>query len=497
MERTHRWALRSLAQRDSRATGQAVFAIVQGGVFHALRNESASFLRAHPFDGFAIGGLAVGESRDKLYEMTMHTARQLPADKPRYLMGVGTPIDLVECVNAGIDMFDCIIPGKMGQQGCAYTFTGELRLARHEFRNSDDPIDATCQCPVCRTYTRGYMRHLAHGGHLLASRLITQHNLWHYQALMRRMRAAIIENRWDAEYKVLREALTPPKLMRRIPGAVAGDFEVVTLKSGNRAVRHTGHGEVMHPVGPWEEANRLYVDQVNLEAQLSRHDEEPLRILDVGLGAAANAVAALTCARNLGQTRRRPLEIVSLETDLNALRLALADPTGFPFLQPWKTACEAILEYHAWESIDLTWRVLMGDARETLEEADGVFDLIYFDPFSPESNPTLWTVEFVRRIRSKARYAGSSLVTYSAATPTRVMFLLAGFFVGHGAATGTRAETTFASTQRELVPNLLGDRWLQRWARSSARGAHDVAYSEEVERLVKTHPQFFGERRVY
>ena len=429
--------------------------------------------------------------------MTMHTARQLPEDKPRYLMGVGTPIDLVECVNGGVDMFDCIIPGKMGQQGCAYTFEGEVRLARHEFRNSDDPIDATCACPVCKTYTRGYLRHLAHGGHALAARLITQHNLWHYQALVRRMRSAIVAGRWNEEYRALREKLTPPKVMRRLPGRVAGEFELVTLKSGNRAVRHIGNGEVMHPVGPWEEANRLYVDQVGLEAQLKRFDEEPLRILDVGLGAAANAVAALTCAEKLGGARQRALEIVSLEKDLDALRLAVSDPEGFPFLVPWKTACEAVLEHGVWESVGFTWRVLLGDAKESLEEADGVFDIVYFDPFSPESNPSLWTVEFVRRIRSKARYEGSTLVTYSAATPTRVMFLLAGFFVGHGAATGTRSETTFASTQRALVPNLLGDRWLQRWARSTARGAHDVEYSQEVERLVKTHPQFFGERRAY
>jgi hypothetical protein len=109
----------------------------------------------------------------------------------------------------------------------------------------------------------------------------------------------------------------------------------------------------------------------------------------------------------------------------------------------------------------------------------------------------LWTVDFARRIRSKARYEGSTLVTYSAATPTRVMFLMAGFFVGHGVSTGTRTESTFASTQRELVPTPLGDRWLQRWQRSSARGPHDAEFSEEVERLVTKHPQFFGEKRVY
>jgi queuine tRNA-ribosyltransferase len=497
MHRTHRWALRSLAARDAKDTGQAVFGIVQGGVFARLRKESAAFLTAHPFDGFAIGGLAVGESRDMLYETTMYTAKLLPDDKARYLMGVGTPIDLVECVNAGVDMFDCIIPGKMAQQGYAYTFEGTVRLVRNEYRFSDDPIDPTCGCPVCKSYSRGYMRHLSHGAHTLAARLITEHNLWHYQALMQRMRQAIIDGRWESEYRTLRDALTPKKLVRRVPGSSVGEFELVTLRSGQRAVRHTGHGEIMHPVGPWEEANRLYVDQVGLEALLREKDEEPLRILDVGLGAGTNAIAALTCAERMGSARNRPLEIVSLEADLDAIRLAMGDTDGFPFLTPWQHATRALVEEHAWESPSLSWRLLLGDARETLEEAEGVFDLIYFDPFSPDSNPLLWTVDFVRRIHSKGRYSGSTLVTYSAATPTRVMFLLAGFFVGHGASTGTRGETTFASTQRARVANPLGDRWLQRWQRSSARGAHDVPFSPDLEKRIKSHPQFFGERRAH
>jgi queuine tRNA-ribosyltransferase len=147
MERTHRWALRSLAARNAKDTGQAVFAIVQGGVFPELRTASAGFLTQHPFDGFAIGGLAVGESRELLYSMTQHTAPQLPANKPRYLMGVGTPIDLVEAVNAGVDMFDCIVPPKMAQQGYAYTFEGQLRMTRTEYRLADDPLDPTCGCP--------------------------------------------------------------------------------------------------------------------------------------------------------------------------------------------------------------------------------------------------------------------------------------------------------------------------------------------------------------
>lgn len=490
MERTHRWALRSLAERDAKDTGQALFAIVQGGVFPELRTASAGFLTEHPFDGFAIGGLAVGESRELLYTMTQHTAPLLPADRPRYLMGVGTPIDLVEAVNAGVDMFDCIVPPKMAQQGYAYTFEGMLRMSRNEYRLGDEPLDATCLCPVCKRYTRSYLRHLAHGNHYLASRLLSIHNLWHYQSLMRRMREAIIEGRWAQEYAALRDVLAPKKGMYRSTGLKEGVFELVTTRQGHRAVRHTGHGEIMHPVGPWDEANRLYVDQLELEKRLSIPSEDPLRILDVGLGAGTNAVAALTRAEKMGALRKRPLEIVSLEIDLTPLRLALQDPEGFPFLQPWKHAAEAVLTEGRWDSPNLSWRLLEGDAVKLVGELDGAFDIIFFDPFSPDSNPTMWTVDFLREIRSRTPREGGMLATYSAATPTRVSLLLAGFFVGHGMSTGTKGETTIAATAPGLIQQVLGQRWLERWQRSSAPGPHGAELTTELQQAVRAHPQF-------
>ncbi len=490
MERTHRWALRSLAAARAKDTGQALFAIVQGGIFPELRSISASFLIDHPFDGFAIGGLAVGEARELLYATTQHTARLLPADRPRYLMGVGTPIDLVESVNSGIDMFDCIVPAKMAQQGYAYTFEGQLRISRIEYRCSDEPIDSTCGCEVCQKYTRAYVRHLAHGNHFFGARLLAIHNLWHYQALMRRMREAILENRWDAEYRVLKELLSPAVSRPKPVGIREGHFELVTLKSGARAVRHSGHGEVMHPIGPWEEANRLYIEQLNVKRRLSERNDDPLRILDVGLGAGANAIAALQCAAELGDERKRALEIVSLEIDLSPLSLASSDLEGFPFMAPWKMASDSILSHGHWEGPDLSWRVLVGDAAKLIEEVDGQFDLIFFDPFSPESNPTLWSIGFLRAIRSRTRHQGGLLATYSAATPTRVSMLAAGFFVGHGASTGTRQETTVASTKIDLLSAPLGERWLARWQRSSARAPHGEALSPELEARIVGHAQF-------
>ncbi len=494
MERTHRWAVRSLAARDAKATGQALFGIVQGGVYRRLREASAQFLTAQPFDGFAIGGLAVGEARETLYEVTGYTAPLLPADRPRYLMGVGTPIDLVESVHRGMDMFDCIVPAKMAQQGYAYTFGGMLRLARAEHRTSELPLEEGCPCATCKGTTRAYLRHLLAGNHQLGARLLTVHNLAMYQRLMQRMRQAIVDGRWDEEYRTLRDALSPPKQgLRPVTGSQRGDFELVTTRSGARAVRHTGHGEVMHPVGPWLEANTLYVTQTKVAERLQEKSDEPFRVLDVGLGAAANAVAVLEAARQLGPARGRPLEVVSLELDTTPLRLALDDAAGFPFLSPWRDALGVLLDEGRWEAQSLSWRLLLGDAQVTLDEADGQFDLVLFDPFSPESNPALWTVDFLRRVRGKGWYQGAQgtlLATYSAATPTRVALLLAGFYVGAGASTGTRQETTVASSQLELLSEPLGERWLERWRRSSARGPHGQPFDDEVRRAVEAHPQF-------
>jgi len=475
---------------NAKDPGQAVFACVQGGGLPELRTASAGFLTQHPFDGFAIGGLAVGESRELLYSMTQHTAPQLPANKPRYLMGVGTPIDLVEAVNAGVDMFDCIVPPKMAQQGYAYTFEGQLRMTRTEYRLADDPLDPTCGCPTCRNYSRSYLRHLMQGNHGFGSRLLSIHNLWHYQALMRRMRTAILENRWAAEYATLRELLAPMKGRYRATGQQQGVFELVTTRGGFRAVRHTGHGEIMHPVGPWDEANRLYVDQLEVERRLQRAVDEPLRILDVGLGAGTNAVAALTRAQQLGSKRMRPIEIVSMEHDLTPLKLALADPDGFPFLAQWKHAAQELLEHGRWEAPDFTWRLLEGDAVKLVEELDGAFEVIFFDPFSPEANPTMWTVDFLRAIYARTPREGGVLATYSAATPTRVSLLLAGFHVGHGLSTGTKGETTIAASAKGILQTPLGGRWLERWQRSSARGPHGGDFTTELEAAIRSHPQF-------
>lgn len=198
MERTHRWALRSLEAAQARDTGQALFGIVQGGIHPELRDASVAFLTRLPFHGFAIGGLAVGEEKPHRDAMTARVAARLPPDRPRYLMGVGTPLDLVEAVEQGIDMFDCIIPTKMAQQGYAYTFQGLLRITRMAHRLEEIPLDPTCDCFACRRHGRAYVHHLMRGKHALGSRLLSIHNLRHYQVLMSRMREAILAGRLAA-----------------------------------------------------------------------------------------------------------------------------------------------------------------------------------------------------------------------------------------------------------------------------------------------------------
>jgi tRNA U34 5-methylaminomethyl-2-thiouridine-forming methyltransferase MnmC len=271
-----------------------------------------------------------------------------------------------------------------------------------------------------------------------------------------------------------------------------GDFELVTLRNGARAVRHLGHGEVMHPsIGPWQEALRLYVEQPRLAERL-RQPGPPLTLLDVGLGAATNAVAALTRARELGSERRRALEVISLEVDLAPLRLALADPVGFPFLQPFRDAAEALMRDGSWEGEGVRWRLLQGNAISHLERELPPADLVFFDPFSPASNPEMWTEAVLAQVRSRCREDGEGalLMTYSAATPTRVTLLLAGFYVGAGVSTGTKGETTIAATRLEALEAPLGARWLERWGRSSSRAPHGALLTPEVEARLRAHPQW-------
>jgi queuine tRNA-ribosyltransferase len=190
MELSLRWAERS--KRAHEGNDAALFGIVQGGVHRELRTRSAEALRAIGFDGYAVGGLAVGETEAERNAMLEHTCPQLPEDRPRYLMGVGRPVDLVEAVARGVDMFDCVMPTRNARNGHYFTSTGVVRIRNAKYERDTRPIEEGCGCPTCAGgYTRAYLRHLDRCGEMLGPILGTLHNLWQYQRLMAGMRAAI------------------------------------------------------------------------------------------------------------------------------------------------------------------------------------------------------------------------------------------------------------------------------------------------------------------
>jgi queuine tRNA-ribosyltransferase len=188
VERTTRWARRC---RDAYHGSGAVFGIVQGGGFLDLRDRSAADLLALDFPGYAVGGVSVGEPPDAVAAVVRHTAERLPVARPRYLMGVGMPADLVDAVASGCDLFDCVIPTRNARNGQLFTSQGKVNIKRAEFRDDPRPLDPACPCETCAEYTRAYLRHLFVCGEILAARLHTIHNLTYYQRLMERMRAAI------------------------------------------------------------------------------------------------------------------------------------------------------------------------------------------------------------------------------------------------------------------------------------------------------------------
>ncbi len=197
LARTHRWAERCLAAKTR--PDQALFGIVQGGVFPDLREQSARFIASLGFPGHAIGGLSVGETKEEMYAMIEVVNAVLPPDKPRYLMGVGTPQDLIEAVRRGVDFFDCVLPTRLARHHAAMLrHGGRLNLRRAEFARDPRPIDPTCTCYTCRHFSRGYLRHLIIAKEMLAATLISIHNIHTLVQLTREMRQAILEGRFQA-----------------------------------------------------------------------------------------------------------------------------------------------------------------------------------------------------------------------------------------------------------------------------------------------------------
>jgi queuine tRNA-ribosyltransferase len=204
MELSLRWAKRSRAEFDASANRNALFGIVQGGMHEDLRDASLAGLAAIGFDGYAIGGLSVGEPKDEMLRVLDHTAARLPADRPRYLMGVGTPEDIVAGVLAGIDMFDCVLPTRNARNGWLFTRYGDVKIRNARHRSDTRPLDETCACYTCRNFTRGYLHHLQRVNEILGARLNTIHNLHYYLTLTAGLREAIAADRlasWVEQFR--------------------------------------------------------------------------------------------------------------------------------------------------------------------------------------------------------------------------------------------------------------------------------------------------------
>ena len=512
---THRWAARSLAARGDDSP-QALFAIVQGALYRELRRESAATLCGLPFDGFAIGGLAVGESRAQREDTCEFTAGLLPPDRPRYLMGVGTPLDILEAVHRGVDMFDCIIPTQVAQRGGAFTSRGYLQLRRGVYKFSGEPLDPACRCPTCARYSRAYLHHLTKTKETLGWQLLGQHNLHFYHRLMREIRESILADRFLELYRERRAVLheddldhpacdpgpKPAKLRRR------GDYEVHVAPEGFASIRQISSGETMHArTPPLEEARQLYVEPSRLAERLRAAgpgDAQPLVVWDVGLGAAANAMAAVRCYEEeaaVAGGAGRAMRLVSFERDLDSLRLALAHHWDFPYL--WHGGPAGVLKNGRWQSgkfAGLSWELVMGDFLESIGLAPVIAapDVIFYDPFSGNADGRLWTWDAFRRLRAACGTRGAELFTYSAATAVRGALLAAGWYVARGRGIGSRPETTVALTPEAVGGpdagrhELLGAGWLERWRRSGARTPAGVPPAEQAafEAAIRRHPQF-------
>ena len=503
MELTHRWAARSLAAR--RDSPQSMFGIVQGALHPGLRRASAEALCAMDFDGFAIGGLAVGEGKSEREDTCELTVALLPRTLPRYLMGVGTPLDILEAVHRGVDMFDCIIPTQVAQRGGAFTSRGYLQLRRGVYKTSLEPLDPACACPTCARHSRAYLHHLTKCKETLGWQLLGQHNIFYYHRLMEQIRESILEGTFAAFHREKREMLmmddidNPVTPMRRnAPRKLTrGAYRIHTAIEGFSSILHEASGEIMHSrTAPMEEARRLYVEQSNLAERLAEGGGG-LVLWDVGLGAGANAMAAIECYERLAaEGAVRPLHIVSFENDLDSLLLAFKNNDLFPYLRHGGPA--GILNSGSWRSKlheGLSWELLEGDFLERLPHAPGP-DLIFYDMFSGKTCAPAWTVEAFLQIHAACGMRDVELFTYTCSTASRVAMLAAGFHVARGRNAGEKAETTIAcsilesATARER--DILGDHWLAKWERSAAKFPLDLQNDERAafEHHIRARPQF-------
>lgn len=360
MELTHRWAKRSLEARGD--SPQSMFGIVQGACYEDLRKQSADVLtnihvNGTSFDGFAVGGLAVGESKQEREDFTEITASVLPKFLPRYLMGVGTPIDIIEAVHRGIDMFDCILPSQLAQRGVVFTSVGKFQMRRSVYKFSEEKLDPSCDCSTCAQYSKAYLHHLVKSDEVLGWHLLALHNLTFYHRLMKEIRESILHGSFLEYYRAKRELLvrtdeenpsSPPKKQkpsREEKYRALGDYEVHTTEEGAFSIKHVSTGEIICPA--------IVPDDL-IEGLNEKLREGDVTIQDAGMGAAHYAMSLIQAL----EPTKNKLTIVSYEKNLDPLKLALRHPLKFPHLQ--HGAPHEILRNGEWVSPagNIIWKLI-------------------------------------------------------------------------------------------------------------------------------------------
>jgi queuine tRNA-ribosyltransferase len=446
-------------------------------------------------------------------------------------MGVGMPIDLLEGVHRGIDMFDCILPTALAQQGLAFTSRGRIDLARGVHRLAEQALDPACGCDACTRTPRSYLHHLVKCQEPLGWQLLAFHNLSFYVRLMAEIRAHIRAGTFLAFYAEQRELLEradpdhPPGRRPRVKPAKPrrrGDFALHTSPHGFVGLQHIPSGEIMHAVHhPDLEAARIYVDQSVLIARALAAPPAaapPLVVWDVGLGAGHNAMALvraiegapegaierapapaaeLTGARTTEHGSEpalasAPIELVSFERDLDAFRLALAHVEHFPHLR--HRAPHVVAQRGSYRHERFTWSLCEADFL-TAFAGQPQPDVIFYDPFSAKVDAAMWSLAAFTRLFDYLTKP-VELFTCASSTAIRSAMLVAGFHVARGVASGPEPETTIALTQPRLPHALLGRDWLARRERSASRFPIDVPAEEyaTLDQVISDHAQFGATR---
>jgi queuine tRNA-ribosyltransferase len=424
------------------------------------------------------------------------------------------------------------LPTALAKQGVAFTSLGRRDLRRAAYAGMEGPIDPNCRCYTCKTYSIAYLFHLNRIREAQGWQLLGLHNIHFYLELMRTMRQHILADTWTSYYHAQRDVLDArdsygepathvTKAQRRQRNLKLGRYEVV-VSGGIGRIRETASGEVMHSVNdPAEEARSLYVEQSRLVARLEEPVCEPLVIWDVGLGAAANAMAAIQavesarapCAASdpigaaavgTGSAASRRLHLVSFENDVDSLKLALRHPAWFKHLR--HPAPPQLLATDRWSNAAaaIDWQLIRGDFSRSKFTAPPP-DLIFFDPFSFKTDTGLWSLEAFRELAELLADRAVELFTYTYSTSVRAAMLAAGFYVAKGRGTGPKAETTIALSAaaaaamaakatgpaREQGRELLGQDWLGKWRRSDAQApVGSRALDESWRAAIDSHPQF-------